>query len=731
MVLARIALSDEAGSLTATLSPDPLESGTDRDLKERVAALEALIEEARRRARRRRQLYAAAVITAIAAGAAAYFGHGGGGDASLGDSAAAGSPNLAAFRWDLGRWGPSHGPEGGFVPALAINPANPQVIYAGGWGNVFKSSNGGRTWKDVTAEPWGRVTALAIDPTRPAVVYAGTDRGIAKTVDGGRRWRMVNGGLFQHETRRHRGHRLAEGFLTNLIVDAHRSDTVYAVTDRGLFRTTNGGGHWRGIGARAVYVPNCVNCFIGLYSPVAVAIDPQHAQTIYASWAGRATSPVYKSTDGGDHWRVRGVAGTTPDFLALALDPHHPGTLYAVPGNYNQLGVLKSKDDGATWRIVGLRKQHLSSVWVDPSGAIVAITSTGAFKSRDGGDSWQAFGQRAALAYGSLVTDPSAPATVYGAGEDGVVKSVNGGRTWRSVNSGLVSTFVSSLVLADGSSKVLYAVASPDVFKSADGGRRWRLADGGIGKQSVLALAAGPHGIYAGTRGTGVFESLDSGLSWRPVNTGLTASDVEALAIDPRKPSTVYAVGGTDSSYVTGNGGTVFKTVDDGATWRTIAGPTYVQTVAVDPQDDEIVFAGTRDEFVRSSDGGDNWRTVATAAGGAQTIVFDSLDPRTVYAGTRSGGILKSSDGGKTWVASNTGLTNKSISALAVDPRAARTVYASTGGGVFRSTNGARSWHRYGRGLSATGVAAFAIDPAGSVIYAGTDGDGVVGLRLR
>src|SRR5436190_2879487 len=156
MVLARIASSDETASVTTTISPDPLDNGTDHELEERVAALEALNEETRPRARRRRQLYAAAVIIAIAAGAAAYLGHGRGGDASLGDSAGAGSPNLAAFRWDLGRWGPSHGPDGGWVPALAINPANPQVIYAGGWGNVFKSSNGGRTWKDVTAEPWGR-----------------------------------------------------------------------------------------------------------------------------------------------------------------------------------------------------------------------------------------------------------------------------------------------------------------------------------------------------------------------------------------------------------------------------------------------------------------------------------------------------------------------------------------------------------------------------------------------
>jgi photosystem II stability/assembly factor-like uncharacterized protein len=749
MVLVRMASFDGGVTLAVTVSP---ETDRDHELEERVAALEALIEEARRRARRRRQLYAAAVLVAMAAGAAAYFGHDGGGDVSLGRSVAEGSVPSLGLQSGAGRWGPSHGPEGGWVPALAINPASPKIIYAGGWGNVFKSTNGGGTWKDVTGEPWTRVTALAVNPMHPRIVYAGTDRGIAKTTDGGHHWRMVNAGLFKHETRHERGHRLAEGFLSTLIIDAHQPDTVYAVTDRGLFRTTNGGGHWRVIGARALYYANCDNCVRGPYGyPVAAAIDPQRAQTIYASWPG---TPVYKSNDAGDHWRPQSVPGTTAGFLALALDTHRPGTLYAAPLDWDQRGLFKSNDEGATWRIVGLRKQHVTSVMVDPNpaGNVVAITAAGAFKSSDGGANWQAFGKGAALRSGTVVTDPRSPETVYGAGEDGVAKSTDGGRTWRSASNGLVSTMIGSLVLASGSSKVLYAGVWQGVFKSANGGRTWRLTNGGMVKRSVLALAAGTDAVYAGTLGSGIFKSLDGGRTWRPVNTGLTARIVQALAIDPREPSTVYVVSNTSSQYAMGNGGTIFKTVDGGASWRAIIEPKNVQTVAVDPHQENIVFAGTTRGLFRSSDGGDNWELVATAPGAPtplgklhvsnpdtfQTIAFDPVDPRIVYAGIRTRGILKSSDGGKTWVKANTGLTNKAVSALAVDPRDPRIVYVSTGayyagtgGGVFRSTNGGRSWHRFGRGLSATGVAVFAIDPAGRTIYAGTGGDGVVDFRLR
>ena len=134
-------------------------------------------------------------------------------------SAAATEPRSSATQPGQGRWGQPRGPEGGWAFALAIDPANPETVYAGGWGNVFKSTNGGSTWRDVTTQPWTRVTALAIDPTRPEIVYAGTDRGIAKTVDGGRRWQMVNGGLLDG-TKNYPRRVFGEGFIWSLVIDS-------------------------------------------------------------------------------------------------------------------------------------------------------------------------------------------------------------------------------------------------------------------------------------------------------------------------------------------------------------------------------------------------------------------------------------------------------------------------------------------------------------------------------
>ena len=142
--------------MKVTVPPRSTDAPDGRDLTQRVADLEALIEEARRRARRRRLVYATVVLAAITAGVAASFGLGGNGSGSLTGSQA---PESSAAHPASGRWQPSRGPDGGAV-VIAVDPAHPGALYAGGWGNVFKSTDGGGSWKDVTAKPWTRAMRL-------------------------------------------------------------------------------------------------------------------------------------------------------------------------------------------------------------------------------------------------------------------------------------------------------------------------------------------------------------------------------------------------------------------------------------------------------------------------------------------------------------------------------------------------------------------------------------------
>jgi hypothetical protein len=711
--------------LTVTVPP---RTEDDSDLAERVAALEALIEEARRRTRRRRRLYAAGVLVATGTGFAVSSGIGGGGP-SLGKSAHRASPRPLLAQPVQGRWGPSHGPDGGAL-TIAVDPVHSRIVYAGGWGDVFKSTNGGASWKSTTHERWTRVSALALAPSRPSTVYAGTDRGIAKTVDAGHHWRMVNRGLLDG-TKNFPRRVFGEGFVASLVVDSGNPRLVYAITGIGLFRTTDGGARWTIIGPALYRERSCAACHGKFYGyEVSAAIDPDHARTIYASWSrGVAPRNLYVSTDGGGRWRRVHAHGSLPPIPVLTLDGDPSGTLFAVSGDYRRRGVVKSADGGTTWTDAGLTTQSRIVLSTDPGdrGALYATSGDGLrFESRDRGATWTP------TAYSTVAAAAHDPSRVYALDEAGVVESVDGGRTWTVHDNGIVSTLVASLAIAPGSPGIMYAgTLGGGIFTSSNGGRSWQLAWTGPGQNSVIALAVSPHGaIYAGTRGNGLFESVDGGGRWSA--TALSTGYVTGIAFDPVHAGTMFVVSTTANGYAYGAGRTIRETVDGGATWRKVDGPGRVQTVAVDPRTGRTLFAGATRGLYRSTDGGGTWNLVASGSGYPRprpfvAVAIDPADPRIVYAGNGSDGVFKSSDGGDTWTAANVGLKDKSVEALAIDPRDPRVLYVSTqSNAVFRSTDGATSWQRLDLGLPADGVATFAIDPTRGTVYAGTWGDGVI-----
>src|SRR5215213_2054963 len=132
----------------------------------------------------------------------------------------------------------STGPDGGRVQTLAIDPVNPNTIYAGtDNGGVFKSTNGGNLWTKASIGLTGSlvsVRALAINPSNPSIIYAGIANpgGIFKSIDGSGSWHQVDGGIFSN-------------FVDALAIDPNNSSTVYAgVRGDGVFKSTNGGESW-------------------------------------------------------------------------------------------------------------------------------------------------------------------------------------------------------------------------------------------------------------------------------------------------------------------------------------------------------------------------------------------------------------------------------------------------------------------------------------------------------
>jgi photosystem II stability/assembly factor-like uncharacterized protein len=249
------------------------------------------------------------------------------------------------------------------VMSLALDPGNPQTLYVGvRSGGVYKSSDGGANWADFSTglpiSPYSDVVSLAIDPGNPQTLYAGTaGGGVWKSSDGGANWAASSSGLPSPGV-----------WVWCLAIDPSNPQTLYAAANSGVCKSTNSGASWA---ASSSGLPN---------SEVAsLALDPGNPQTLYAGTAGGG---VWKSSDGGASWGVSSNGLPSPFGYSLAIDPSNPQTLYA---GTNGGEVFKSADGGASWTAssTGLPNSlhsYVGSLAIDPSGILYAVTGTGIFR---------------------------------------------------------------------------------------------------------------------------------------------------------------------------------------------------------------------------------------------------------------------------------------------------------------------------------------------------------------
>lgn len=260
------------------------------------------------------------------------------------------------------------------------------------------------------------------------MLYAGTDRGVFKSTDGGRSWSAANSGL-------------QDQYVLALALAPGSPATLYAGTSGGVFRSRAGGADWTAIN-------------VGLTEPYAnlLAIDPAASEIVYAG----TPQGIFKSTNGGNSWiavtdapvRNPVSAERDPNGLSLAprytaaLDPTSPTTVYAGTAAYTYPG---------TWRSV----------------------RGGVFKSTDGGQSWKPL-YDGNTSFGSLLVDPATPTTLYaGTDNTGLYKSMDGGMTWDAINNGLPHPTIHALTFNPAQPTTLYVYTDDGVFTSTDGGQNW------------------------------------------------------------------------------------------------------------------------------------------------------------------------------------------------------------------------------------------------------------------
>jgi photosystem II stability/assembly factor-like uncharacterized protein len=570
-----------------------------------------------------------------------------------------------------------------------------------------------------------------------------------------------------------------------VVADTNDAATVYALTTRGsIYRTTDAAATWRAVSGASV---------------TSLAIDPTNASTIYATTA----HGIVKSVDGGAGWIAANGGLDAPPLSAfgLTIDPVNPSTLYAInQGNGSSIrdtSILKTTDGAVTWHpIYTFANPNVADfrlpLTIDPvtPSTLYALSGGGAiFKSTDGAGSWRQIkpagpggfvadlmtlaidSQNSSTIYAGSFANTTPPLLPNRLGAGAVVKSGDGGQTWRTIRAGIpADAFVRRLVVDRSAPSTLYAAylanAGAGILKSVNAGESWsvvyRTSD-----ITAIVVTVGPSGVYAayaGGSGGGMLHSIDGGSTWNPANTGLEYVDVRVLATNPLHPGALY-VGGV---------GGLFKRAEAETSWTTLnlpsiaaesrfgvpASDSLVRSLAIDITNPDVLYvnAGRLNACVyddqvlfKTTDGGASWSNSISPPlsgcllGGYFTtattpvLITDLSDSQSLYLAEgedEDGGyvLLKSTDGGANWnrVWDFSSGLQTGINALVIDRSNPTTLYAGLGDaspygpsrpaiGFFKSTDGGATWTNMG--LTDAAVTVLVPDPFESnTLYAAAHG---------
>lgn len=502
----------------------------------------------------------------------------------------------------------------------------------------------------------------------------------------------------------------------------------------------------------------------GAVEAVAVSpADPDHV------WAGTLQAGIFRSDDGGASWQESPTSPVLGPVRHLGLSFVQPGEVWALMDGE----LLHSRDDGRTWREVTVREEDpdlsLTALAVRGSLILVGSQDGSIFRGRNQGLSWDPVHEAGqaiellamaperpslvwALTRGSLLhsddtgltwrpvldsfeslAEPpqkvlragagSSP-TLWAAGRRGVVRSLDGGKTWTRV--GALAAPVTDLAVlpALGLGGTVWAATGGDdggVHESTDGGDTWRRVGTGLeGSPRALAVTpAAPDRILTGTTESLFVLDRDGGgdgQRWRPVSTGLTARPTWDVAVGSGDPDRVFAV----------EDGTLFRTADGGDTWQPLVDAVRVAVHPTEPERVWVLRERVADQVLRSDDGGTSFEPVPLPMEGelfGEQVVTHPTDPDTLWVLSQDptpGGaetldrptrrIWRTLDGGHTW----RDVWNRPddlVLSLAVDPFDPEILYAAGDTGVERSFDGGGSWEPTGFPAADPGADRIAADP--------------------
>jgi photosystem II stability/assembly factor-like uncharacterized protein len=658
-------------------------------------------------------------------------------------------PNLfSGMRWRL--VGPFRG---GRAEAVAGIPGDPLTYYFGAVaGGVWKTTDGGVTWSPIfDREPNSAVGAVAVAPSNHNVVYVGTGEqclrndisfgdGVYKSSDAGKTWTNIGLKDSQH--------------IATIVISPTDPNDVYVAAvghafgpnkERGVFHTTDGGQTWQNI----LYVDDKTGA-------TDLQADPKNPQimfaamyevrrTAYSMISGGPGSGLYKTTDGGAHWRKlegHGLPGGILGRIGITISGANSNRVYAII-EAKENAIYSSDDGGENWKMVNdeplwVRPWYQNHIFADPKNQdILYSLDVGLFRSTDGGHTFKQLPLNHTDNH-QLWIDPTNPGRMIEADDGGVTITVDNGVTWSLQNNQPTGQFYH--VSTDKEFNYYIYGAQQD---SSTVAIRHRTDTGAITESDWHPVGGGESGyiwpdprdpdiIFAGDH-NGHFTRYDghTGQSqdiapWFGARAH-QASEIKhrfqwtaPMALSPHDPSVLYL-----------GGEAVFKTTNGGMSWTAISpdlsrndkskqhstpepltpdnsSAEYFDTVfaiAESPVQKDLIWAGTDDGLLHVTvDGGKHWTKVTPPDlpewARVNMVEASPWDAQTAYVAADSHFddnfapmIFKTTDLGKIWTTIINGIpANHYVHSIHTDPKRKNLLYAGTEQGIFVSFNDGADW---------------------------------------
>ena len=624
-------------------------------------------------------------------------------------------------------WEPiSDGYFGGSIGAIAVSESDPNIIYVGEGeqtlrGNVssghgmWKSSDAGETWKYLGLPKSEHISRIRIHPENPEIVYVGvignlwkpnSERGLYKTNDGGTTWEKI---LYVSD----------KAGIGDLILDPNNSRIIYATTwqmkrngyrmdsggpDSKIFRSYDSGKTWEDISE-----------FNGLpsfpWGIVGVAISPINSKRIWVM-VEADNGGLFRSDDGGNNWEK------VNSNRALRQRAWYYTRIYADTQNEDKVFVLNvsygvSTDGGKTFTLKNAPHGDHHDLWIDPNNnmRMVIADDGGAQVSNDGGENWSTYFNQPTAQFYRVSTDNSFPYRIYGAQQDNStvrIKHRSSGssiteRDWEPSAGGesahlapdpknneivFGGTYKGYMMMQDHSNGQIRSVNIWPDNPAGSGAEvmkyrfNWNFP--------VMFSPNNPNKLYAGSNYLHLSEN--SGQTWRTISPDLTRNI----------PETIKSSGGPITQDNTG------------AEYYA-----NIFAIAESELEEGVIWVGSDDGLIHiTKDGGETWENITPPKKLSPELnMINSIDPSpfkkgkayvaaTSYKfGDYTPYLYKTEDYGKSWSLITGGInSNYYTRVIRSDKKREGLLYAGTEWGMYISFDDGNSWSEFQLNLPVTSI---------------------------